>query len=317
MRSFLVTLTSAIGLAAGAMTIPATAQDVQTTGEGEAFTFKRMTAPTPGANRRITVQIDPAEQARRIEAANAAALELARAREASVAEAEERAEAHAKAAAEQSAAANEATEVSAKTNGDAPAKPLPFTWFWNEVAPEVEKGGPANLSRALALMDVQTEIEPPRLQALQDIAKAHGPEILMATIGTEISPAFVLALISVESSGKPNALSEKGAQGLMQLIPATAARFGVEDATDPQQNIKGGVAYLAWLMKEFDRDPILALAGYNAGENAVADHGGVPPYAETRAYVPKVLNAWRVARGLCVTPPQLMTDGCVFAVNGT
>ncbi|MBV7378983.1 lytic transglycosylase domain-containing protein [Maritimibacter dapengensis] len=317
MRGKLVTLLGAIGLIAGVLALPAAAQETDATGEAEAFTFKRMSAPTPGSNRRITVQIDPEEQARRLAAANAAALELARAREASVAEAEERAEAHAKAAAEQSAQAGEVTEVSAKSPDGQKPEPLPFTWFWNEVAPELDKGGPENLARALSLMDTQTEIAPPRLQSLQDIAQAHGPEILMATIGTDISPAFVLALISVESSGKPKAVSEKGAQGLMQLIPATAARFGVEDATDPIQNIKGGVAYLAWLMKEFDRDPILALAGYNAGENAVADHGGVPPYAETRAYVPKVLNAWRVARGLCLTPPQLMTDGCVFAVNGT
>jgi soluble lytic murein transglycosylase-like protein len=90
----------------------------------------------------------------------------------------------------------------------------------------------------------------------------------------------------------------------------------VADATDPAQNIKGGVAYLGWLMERFDRDPILSLAGYNAGENSITEHQGVPPFAETRAYVPKVLAAWKVARGLCLTPPELMTDGCVFAVNG-
>ena len=92
----------------------------------------------------------------------------------------------------------------------------------------------------------------------------------------------------------------------MQLIPATAARFGVTDATDPAQNIKGGVAYLAWLLTHFDRDPILALAGYNAGENAVTKHGGVPPYAETRAYVPKVLE--RLAGGARAVPDAAGTD---------
>ena len=102
----------------------------------------------------------------------------------------------------------------------------------------------------------------------------------------------------------------------MQLMPPTAARFGVADSFDAADNIKGGVAYLAWLMEEFDRDPILVLAGYNAGEGAVRTNGGVPPYAETRAYVPKVLAAWQVARGLCMTPPELVTDGCVFAMNG-
>jgi len=102
----------------------------------------------------------------------------------------------------------------------------------------------------------------------------------------------------------------------MQLMSATAARFGVTDSMNPADNIKGGVAYLAWLMKHFDNDPILVLAGYNAGEGSVRDNAGVPPYAETRAYVPKVLAAWKVARGLCLTPPDLMTDGCVFHNNG-
>ena len=100
----------------------------------------------------------------------------------------------------------------------------------------------------------------------------------------------------------------------MQLIPATAARFDVADAFDPAQNIKGGVAYLDWLMETFYNDPILALAGYNAGENSVRANGGVPPFAETRAYVPKVLAAWSVARQLCKTPPELPSDGCVFTL---
>jgi soluble lytic murein transglycosylase-like protein len=154
------------------------------------------------------------------------------------------------------------------------------------------------------------------MQHLQDIAAKHGAEILKATIGTEVSPALVLAVIGIESAGKSNAVSSAGAVGLMQLIPATADRFGVADSTNPSQNIKGGVAYLDWLMKEFNRDPLMVLAAYNAGENAVKKNGGVPPYAETRTYVPKVLAAWTVARGLCVTPPELVSDGCVFAVNG-
>ena len=83
----------------------------------------------------------------------------------------------------------------------------------------------------------------------------------------------------------------------------------------PAESIRGGVAYLDWLLGHFDGDPILAVAAYNAGEGAVRDNGGVPPYRETRAYVPKVLAAWTVARGLCVTPPELASDGCVFAVG--
>ena len=98
-------------------------------------------------------------------------------------------------------------------------------------------------------------------------------------------------------------------------IAATAARFGVTDSRVATENIRGGIAYLDWLMGHFDRDPILVLAGYNAGEGSVRDNAGVPPYAETRAYVPKVLAAWTVARGLCLTPPVLVSDGCVFSVN--
>ena len=98
----------------------------------------------------------------------------------------------------------------------------------------------------------------------------------------------------------------------MRLSPATATRFGVSDSFDPVQNITGGVAYLDWLMEEFDRDPILALAGYNAGEGAVRAADGVPDYAETRDYVTRVLATWRAARLLCVTPPELVTDGCVL-----
>jgi len=96
------------------------------------------------------------------------------------------------------------------------------------------------------------------------------------------------------------------------LIPATAERFGVADAFDGGQNIAGGIAYLDWLMTEFDRDPILTLAAYNAGEGAVRDAQGVPPYPETREYVPRVLATWAAARLLCVTPPELISDGCVF-----
>ncbi len=99
----------------------------------------------------------------------------------------------------------------------------------------------------------------------------------------------------------------------MQLMPATASRFGVTDALVPEDNIAGGVKYLDWLMQEFGNDPILVLAGYNAGEGSVRTHQGVPPFAETRDYVPKVLAAFQVAKGLCQTPPQLISDGCVFA----
>jgi len=105
-----------------------------------------------------------------------------------------------------------------------------------------------------------------------------------------LDPNLVLAVIATESNFNPRARSPKNAQGLMQLIPATAARFGVRDVWDPEQNLRGGMAYLRWLLAHFNGDLRLALAGYNAGEGAVAEHGGVPPYAETRDYVARILR---------------------------
>lgn len=177
---------------------------------------------------------------------------------------------------------------------------------------------PGRLQDAILLLGQAPQgagVPVPRIQGLQDIAAAHGRDILAATVGTRVSPALVLAVIAVESGGRADAVSGAGAQGLMQLMPDTAARFGVADPLVAGDNIRGGVAYLDWLMERFDGDPILVLAGYNAGEGSIRDNLGVPPFAETRAYVPKVLAAWTVARGLCVTPPELMSDGCVFSVN--
>jgi hypothetical protein len=104
--------------------------------------------------------------------------------------------------------------------------------------------------------------------------------------------------MSQESSYKLKATSPKGARGLMQLMPATAARFGVTDIYDPQQNIDGGVRYMRWLLDTFNGDIELALAGYNAGENAVMKYGwAVPPYNETQDYVKRIGNRYRSMRG--------------------
>nr|WP_254796955.1 lytic transglycosylase domain-containing protein [Sulfitobacter albidus] len=188
-----------------------------------------------------------------------------------------------------------------------------YTWFWNEVSPEAAQSGPGRLEVAMtALASATSKVPAPRLQQMQEIAVQHGVDILRASVGTQVSPALALAVISVESSGRTEVVSSAGAQGLMQLMPATAERFGVTDRTVPEQNISGGIKYLDWLMGEFAGDPILVLAGYNAGEGSVRKHAGVPPFAETRDYVPKVLAAFQVARGLCKTPPQLISDGCVF-----
>lgn len=107
-----------------------------------------------------------------------------------------------------------------------------------------------------------------------------------------LDAGLVLAMIQVESNFNPRARSHRNAIGLMQLIPDTAARFGVRDITHPVQNLHGGMAYLRWLLAYFQGDLRLALAGYNAGEGAVEKYLGIPPYAETRNYVRKVLRAY-------------------------
>lgn len=138
-------------------------------------------------------------------------------------------------------------------------------------APSVGAGRcPAPLRRTVA--------PPPEIVALTDgIARRFG-----------LDPALVLAVMAVESGFRADAVSPADAQGLMQLIPQTALRFGVRDAFDPRQNIEGGARYLRWLLSLFRGDVVRVLAAYNAGEGAVERYGGVPPYAETEAYVAKV-----------------------------
>jgi soluble lytic murein transglycosylase-like protein len=109
----------------------------------------------------------------------------------------------------------------------------------------------------------------------------------------EVDPQLVLAFISVESGFNANAVSPKNAQGLMQLIPDTAKRFRVKDAFNAEDNIKGGVAYLQWLLAFFKGDVPLVAAAYNAGERAVERHRGIPPYPETRDYVRRITALYR------------------------
>ena len=107
-----------------------------------------------------------------------------------------------------------------------------------------------------------------------------------------VDPALVKAVISTESGWNPNAVSRKGAEGLMQLIPETAERFGVGNALDPAQNVEGGTTYLKWLLDRYNGDLRKTLAAYNAGEGAVDSYGGVPRYRETQQYVQKVTHAY-------------------------
>ena len=243
------------------------------------FSFKRVSVPTAGERRKI-VQIDPEEQARLL------------------------------------ARLPKQTQPLPETAVAVPDEDGigSYDWFWSRVSPAMAASGPGRLFLAMdVIAGTGGEVPQPRLQHLQNIARQNGVDILRSTVGTRVSPALVLAVISVESSGNPEAVSSAGAQGLMQLMPATADRFGVDDPMSSADNIKGGVAYLDWLMGEFDGDPIMVLAGYNAGEGSLRKYDGVPPFPETRDYVPKVLAAFQVARGLCLTPPELVSDGCVFA----
>ena len=259
------------------------------------FSFKRVKVGESQPGKRITVQIDPEEQARFL-----ASLPKVDPDGVDVPEPEPEPE-------------------TAKRDGGIDPGPAPsssYAWFWDKVPPGIgDVSGRFDLALASLSQGPNGEtVRAPRMQHLQEVADAFGTEILKATLDTNVSPALVLAVIGIESAGQTDVVSHAGAVGLMQLIPATAERFGVSDSTDPVQNIKGGVAYLDWLLNEFDNDPLMALAAYNAGEGAVRANQGVPPYAETRDYVPKVLAAWQVAQGLCLSPPQLVTDPCVFKV---
>ncbi|MEF3193934.1 MAG: lytic transglycosylase domain-containing protein [Halothiobacillaceae bacterium] len=107
-----------------------------------------------------------------------------------------------------------------------------------------------------------------------------------------IDHALIRAIMHAESGFNPQAVSPKGAMGLMQLMPATAARFGVNDSFNPIENVRGGVAYLRFLLDLFKGDVRLAVAAYNAGEGAVQKFGGIPPYDETITYVARVMNLY-------------------------
>lgn len=138
----------------------------------------------------------------------------------------------------------------------------------NVVAPRVIP--PADAGAAGESAPVAANLQ----EAVDRIAGRHG-----------LPPELLHSVIQVESNYNPNAVSPKGALGIMQLIPATARRFGVTDVFDPVENIEGGARYLQYLLALFDGDYPLALAAYNAGENAVAKYGNVPPYPETQTYL--------------------------------
>ena len=124
------------------------------------------------------------------------------------------------------------------------------------------------------------------------------PLIDRAAMATRLRPALIHAVVRAESAYRSDAVSSKGAMGLMQLMPATAQRYGVSDRSDPAQNLRGGSEYLRDLLVMFENDLQLALAAYNAGENAVIRYGRrIPPYAETQNYVRKVIGFYNAMKG--------------------
>jgi hypothetical protein len=134
-------------------------------------------------------------------------------------------------------------------------------------------------------------------ELIEQSARSHG-----------VDPLLVHSVIKTESNYNPNAISNKGAQGLMQLMPATARDLGVKDAMNPRENIEGGVKYLKYLQTKFS-DPALALAAYNAGEGAVKRYNWIPPYPETQDYVVKVARNYREAKAAAAArQPVAQTD---------
>lgn len=131
-----------------------------------------------------------------------------------------------------------------------------------------------------------------RLAKKHDRRSQYDPIIERYAAQYRLDPTLVRAVIQVESDFNPSCVSHKGARGLMQLMPATAKRFGVKSLHDPEENIHGGVQYLAYLTRLFRDDLPRALAAYNAGENAVLKYGGIPPYDETRTYVNRAMTVY-------------------------
>ncbi|MEM9049993.1 MAG: lytic transglycosylase domain-containing protein [Pseudomonadota bacterium] len=211
-------------------------------------------------------------------------------------------------------------QIGSTTTATVPGAPQPasrrpdlYDFFWTAVPSSRDYAPAARLALAIATIQAAEADGRPLIgntDRLEAILADFGPLLDRAGRRNDVSAAFLAAVILVESAGRSQARSPKNAQGLMQLIPATAQRFGVSNAFDPDQNIAGGAAYLDLLLDLFDQDPLLALAGYNAGENAVIRAEGVPNYSETRAYVPLVLAAWLRARGLCATVPMTPRDPC-------
>ena len=175
------------------------------------------------------------------------------------------------------------------------------------------------LSLFASFTNVTTRASAPDVTA--EAARAFDPNYIPADVPTSgdreldliilragqqfgVDPRLLHAVIWQESRYKVGAQSGAGAQGLMQMIPATAKRFNCDNVFDPQSNVTAGAKYLRWLLERFDGDVTLALAGYNAGEGAVDKYDGVPPYSETQAYVRNIIGRYGQTYHPLLTPEQ-------------
>lgn len=179
-------------------------------------------------------------------------------------------------------------------NGRGMSRDSALAMYWFQRAAH---GGDALAKRMISFLgDIPASADPQCHPAQPEIMEIPNPnhQIVEAWV-TQIAPYYgvdpqlVMAVIQAESAFNPGALSSKNAQGLMQLIPATAARFRVKDVWNPIENIEGGTAYLHWLLRHFSGNVAWVVAAYNAGEAAVDRYHGVPPYEETRTYVRRIL----------------------------
>jgi len=159
--------------------------------------------------------------------------------------------------------------------------------------------GNGNYQRISSLLEESGKNNRANARPVRGNVAAYARDIEKAADEAGIDAALVHAVITAESGYNPGAISRTGAQGLMQLMPGTARRYAVKNAFDPKQNISGGTRYLRDLLDLFDNNVELAVAAYNAGENAVIRHGKkIPPYRETQAYVPKVLRLYEKYQAL-------------------
>lgn len=179
-----------------------------------------------------------------------------------------------------------------------PGRPMPVAPSllpsWALLAPPGSGGDPSD--SAPVAEGARTAADTPAPSAVPDTAAGLATDDIVAAVAMRhaLDPALLHAIVTVESAYNVRALSPRGAAGLMQLLPETARRYGISDLFDPVQNLTAGARYLRDLLALFKQDLALALAAYNAGENAVIRHGNViPPYPETQSYVPRVLATYR------------------------